>query len=79
YVKASFVLDDEKVEAFYNNDGDLVATSKSIEFSKLPKKALRVIGEKYPFPPYELKETIEMTTAEHGTSYYVSFDTKKEK
>ncbi|MBN8837532.1 MAG: hypothetical protein J0I09_09750 [Sphingobacteriia bacterium] len=78
FVKATFVLEDEKIEAFYNNAGELVATSKAIDFNKLPKKALRVIGEKYPFPPYELKEAIEMTTADSGKEYYVSFTTQKE-
>jgi hypothetical protein len=78
FVKASFILEDEKVEAFYNYDGDLVATSKAIAFNKLPKKALKIITEKFPFPPYELKEAIQMATAENGTEYYVSFETAKE-
>jgi len=38
FVKASFILDDEKMEAFYNTDGELLATSKAVAFDKLPKK-----------------------------------------
>ena len=79
FVKASFILENEKMEAFYNNDGELIATSKAIAFDKLPKKALKTITTKYPFPPYSLEECIELTNAAGVTNYYVNLKKGSEK
>lgn len=72
FVKASFVLDNQKTEAFYTVDGDLLATSKAIAFNKLPESAIRTITTKYPFPPYVLDECIELVRADGSTNYYIS-------
>jgi hypothetical protein len=72
YAKASFVLEGVQMEAFYNLDGTEIATSKTIAFDKLPKAAIKYITQKYQFPPYKLKECIELNSEEKGTQYYVS-------
>src|SRR3954453_21319670 len=38
YTKASFVSNNEKMEAFYNSDGELIATSRKADLNSLPVK-----------------------------------------
>lgn len=78
YVKASFVVDNKKTDAYYSYDGNLMGTSKQIAFDKLPKSAIKKITKKFPFPPYTLKECIEVTNAEGEISYYVSLLNEKQ-
>ncbi len=73
FVKVAFILNNEKMEAFYGYDGAFIATSKAVALDKLPETAVRNITKNYPFPPYTLKECIEMTDAEGTKKYYVSF------
>lgn len=73
FVKVSFVLNKKQTEAFFNFEGDLIATSKTIAFDKLPGNALETITTKYPFPPYVLNECILFTNAEGEQNYFVSF------
>jgi hypothetical protein len=74
YFKATFTMDKEKVEAFYRLDGSFIGSSKAIAFDALPAKAVRIITQKYPFPPYKLKECIAFTFADGETLYYASFE-----
>ena len=78
FAKASFVYDGEKMEAFYNTEGDLIGTSRVFAFDKLPKSALATITKKYPYPPYKLNECIEFTNAEGEKNYFVGFETSSE-
>ena len=74
FIKASFVYDEKVTDAFYSGDGDLIGTSREFNFAKLPKKAIANIAEKYPYPPYKLKECIEYINAEGEKNYFVSFE-----
>lgn len=74
FAKASFILEGEKMEAFYNLDGTAIGVSKAIGLDKLPKTSIRNITKKYPFPPYALKECIEFVNADGETKYYVSLE-----
>jgi hypothetical protein len=76
--KVSFVLNNEKVDAFYDTDGDLIGTSKTFALDKLPKSALETITTKYTYPEYQLKDCIEFINATNEKNYYVSFDKKNE-
>jgi bisphosphoglycerate-independent phosphoglycerate mutase (AlkP superfamily) len=76
--KVSFVLNNEKVEAFYNKDEELIGTSKTMAFDKLPKAALETITTKYTYPSYQLTDCIEFNDATSGTNYYVSMQKAKE-
>lgn len=76
YIKATFVMDEQTMEAFFNNNGEMFATSKKMAFNKLPKKAITTITTNYQFPPYELKECIKLTNSDGVEKYYVSL--KKE-
>ncbi len=76
--KVSFMLGGERVDAFYDVEGDLIGTSKTVAFDKLPKSALEVITTKYTFPDHQLKDCIQFTNAGNEKNYYVSFDKKNE-
>ena len=77
--KVSFVLNNEKVDAFYDMQGELMGTSKAIAFDKLPKSAIQTITTKYTFPDYQVKECIEFLNVNNNeTNYYVSFAAKNE-
>jgi bisphosphoglycerate-independent phosphoglycerate mutase (AlkP superfamily) len=78
YDKVSFVLNNEKVEAFYNSDEELIGTSKTMAFDKLPKAALEIITTKYTYPAYQLTDCIAFNDANSGTNYYVSMKKAKE-
>ena len=69
YTKASFILADQQVEAFFSTEGELIATSRKVEFSKLPLNAIQSIQKKY--AAYTVSETIEMDQ-DGEKSYYVS-------
>lgn len=74
FAKASFELEGEKMEAFYNLDGTAIGVSRTIAFDKLPKAAVRNITKKYQFPPYSVKECIEFVHADGDVKYYVSLE-----
>lgn len=76
--KVSFMLAGEQVDAFYDVEGDLIGTSKTIGFEKLPKSALELITTKYTFPEHQLKDCIEFTSSNNEKNYYVSFEKKNE-
>lgn len=44
--KASFVLDNQYVSAFYNSDGELVAVTKNISSLQLPQKLQKSLKNK---------------------------------
>ena len=76
--RVSFLLDGKKVQAFYDVFGDLIGTSKTYDFDKLPKSAIETITTKYTYPDYQLKDCIEFATGSNETNYYISFDKKNE-
>ncbi|MFY7899137.1 MAG: hypothetical protein ACOVNY_03060 [Chitinophagaceae bacterium] len=78
FIKASFVKDGVKMEAFYNFGGDLIGTSKAIGYDKLPKNAINKISKNYPAPPYTVKAVIEFVNENDEANYYVSLDNGKE-
>lgn len=78
FEKASVQVEEQKVEVFYNTDGDLIGTTRYQDFDKLPKNALKTITSKYTFPGYALQECIAFTNEYNETSYYVSMTTDKE-
>ena len=71
--KVSFQLGGENVEAFYDVNGELIGTSKTFAFDKLPKSALELITTKYTFPENQLRDCIEFTNGDSEKNYYVSF------
>ncbi len=62
FIKASFTLADEKLDAFFGNDGELIAMSRKV-------KAIQKIKKDY--SAYTVNETIELDQ-DGSKSYYVS-------
>lgn len=77
--KASVLVEKQKVEVFYDHQGDLIATTKTIDFDKLPKSAIQSITTRYTFPEYNLKECIELVDNYNNKKYFVSMKTGKER
>ncbi len=74
YLKASFAINNEIIDVFYDGNGDLIGSSKMMDFDKLPKEAITFLTTGYQFPDYQLIECIEFTDADNMQSYFVSFD-----
>lgn len=74
--QVSFLLNNQKVTAYYDTYGDLVGTTKAIAFDKLPKGSIESIVTTFTFPEYQLKECIEFVNADRIKKYYVSFETE---
>ena len=71
YIKASFTLLDEKVEAFYGKDGDLIGLSRKVDLKSLPLNAIQKIKKEY--ASYKVTDTIEFDQ-DGDKSYYVSLE-----
>lgn len=69
FAKATFTLDNIKMEAFYNATGDLIGTSKNIGMEELPVNAKRSFAKK--FQNYTVKEAIHFEGVDE-TAYYIS-------
>lgn len=76
FVKASFVLNGEKVEAFYDFKGDKIGTSHHITLADLPLTARRMIAKKY--AGYNITEAVEFNSPEEDC-FYISADNEKER
>jgi hypothetical protein len=76
YVKASFTLQEETVEAFFGTDGELIATSRKVELKTLPLSAVQKIKREY--ASYKITESIEFETAGERC-YYVSLENGNKK
>lgn len=78
FSKISFSLGEEKVETFYTTDGDLIGTTKTMAFDKLPKAAIETIVTKYTYPQYQLKDCIQFTGTGNDNNYYISLSAPNE-
>ncbi len=75
YIKASFMLGKEKMEAIFNFDGDIIATCKSISLDDLPVKAKRNFAKK--LDGYTVTEAIRFEGVDEG-AFYISAENQKE-
>ena len=75
YAKATFVLNSEKMEVFYNTAGEKIGTSRTISMDELPVKTKRAFAKDY--SGYTVKESIEFDGVEES-GYYISAENEKE-
>lgn len=75
FVKATFILDGEQVDAFYTPDGESIGRSSAIAVENLPSVAKRRIAKKY--GSYTIKEAIKFEAA-NETAYFISAENEKE-
>lgn len=71
YYKASFVFNDQFVSAFYQLDGELIATSRNISSLDLPISLQTSLKKNY--SKYWISDLFEISTND-GTSYYITLD-----
>ncbi len=74
YSKATYMLDNRTCDAFFDNQGELIANSHGISIGDLPTAAKRSFAKKY--ANYTVKEVIQFDTNEE-TCYYISAENEK--
>lgn len=74
--QAHFIYNNERLNAFFDADGNLVATARFIASSNLPLLLRKNVYQKY--RDYEVKDVIEYTQGDE-TSYLVSVENAKVK
>lgn len=70
YTEVSFTWHNMQLQAFYDNDGNLFATTRHIEIKDLPVSYL--INIRKEFAGFILTEAIEFDQTDTGLSYYVT-------
>lgn len=75
FTKASFIQDEQKVEVFYNPEGDFIATTRQIKMEDIPAFVKRIFAKKY--SGYTVKEAFKFI-AEDETSYFIAAENEKE-
>lgn len=76
YVKASFIANKTKMQAFYTPNGDFIGTSTAISLDDLTTRVKRTIAKK--FSGYTVKEVIRFDKEDHEGAYFVSAENEKE-
>ena len=72
FAKATFLLDDIRVEAYYNQfDGTFIGQSKAVTTQDLPRNVTKELAKKY--SGYAIKEVIEFSNAT-DVDFYVSLE-----
>jgi hypothetical protein len=72
--RVDFTFEDQKVSAFFNSDGNLIASSRNISLLQLPISL--ETGLKSDFPDYEVVSLFEVDN-ENGTTYYATVKNSK--
>lgn len=76
FVKATFVIDNQRVEAFYKPEGEMIGTATAVTIDQLPLSAKRSFAKKY--SGYNVTEAIHFEGAEEN-AYYISAENGQEK
>ena len=76
FIKATFVADNQRMEAFYTPTGEKVGTSRGITLDELPVKAKRAFAQKY--GSYNVKEAILFEATEEN-AYFIHAENDTEK
>jgi hypothetical protein len=71
YVKASFLLDNRFMNAFYTLDGELMAVTRNIVCEQLPLKLLMELKQNY--SEYWISNLFEVVN-ESGDQYYITLE-----
>jgi len=74
---AEFTVNDNKLSAAYNEDGQLVATSRTIKLDQLPLAVTLALNEKY--AGYSFSGNVTEVSYEKQTSYYLVVANEKQR
>lgn len=72
YYKVAFTMDDQKLFAFYNSDGEFVAVTRYISSFQLPLYLQTNLKQSY--NNYWISDLFEVNNSD-GTAYYVTLET----
>jgi hypothetical protein len=75
YSKVTFTLNNVRMEAFYEANGDIIGTSKAISLDELPVTAKRSFTKK--FSNYNVKEAIRFE-GKDDAAYFISAEDDKQ-
>lgn len=70
FTEVNFVWDNMNLQAFYDVDGNLMATCRSVEIGNLPVAAQLTLKDRY--PGGIARDAIEYNDPNDGVSYYVT-------
>ena len=73
---ASFTLNNVKVDAAYNEEGELVGTARGISAEQMPLNVSLAIAEKY--DGYKVDKTAIELTYEGQTRYYITIENESQ-
>jgi hypothetical protein len=74
YIKASFEIDGQKADAFYDFNGECIGSSRPITLENLPVQAKRTFAKKY--ADYVVKEALKFE-CNNETAYFISAENEK--
>ncbi len=69
FTKAEFIVNDQVLFAYYNNNGDLIAVTRYISPKQLPLEILTTLKSDY--SGFWISDLFEIQT-ENGTAYYAT-------
>ncbi len=75
FTKASFLQNEQKVEIFYNSDGEFIASTRQIKMEAVPTSIQRIIAKSY--SNYTVKEAFKFQ-ANDETAYYIAAENEDE-
>jgi hypothetical protein len=70
FTEVSFIWNGLRLVAYYDTDGNPIATSRSVLFSSLPL-SVQISLKKY-YPGYVTTEAVEFNDESDGLSYYIT-------
>ena len=73
---ASFTLNEVKIDAAYNEDGELLGTARAISAEQMPLSVSLAIAKKY--AGYRVEKTAIELTYEGQTRYYISVENENQ-
>ena len=74
--EARFIYNNERLNAYFDNEGNLIATGRFVSVANLPLVLRKDVSEK--FNQYAIREVVEYTT-NNETSYLVVLESEKAK
>lgn len=75
--EAIFDWNGVKSQAFFSEDGSLVAFAQNVDLTALPEKAINTVKAKY--SKYTITEVSKIEHANEGTRYYVALENDSKK
>jgi hypothetical protein len=70
FTKVNFVWNDMKLQAFYDQEGNLFGTSREITVQELPASVRQDVQKKY--AGFVITEAIEFDQTDSGMNYYIT-------